>query len=269
MTEQRDWAGMFDGFAESYDQSGVPFFGTIAAGLVDRLAPAVGERALDVGCGRGAATFRLAERVGPTGHVDAIDLAPSMVRLTAQEAVERGHDQVTVTTGDAADPPLDPGYDLVASSLVLFFLADPEDALRRWLRLLAPGGRIGVATFQPVTDTWRAIEEVFDEYAGDPIRGGNGSPDPFDTDAGVEGLFAAAGAGSVRTESVTYPIPFEDAGQWKRWSEGSPMRGLWVRTPVEAHEEILHRVGDILEPTRENGGPARIPVGVRYTLARA
>jgi len=48
---------MFDGIAPSHDQSGVPFFGTIAGGLVDLLAPRPGERVLDVGAGRGAVTL--------------------------------------------------------------------------------------------------------------------------------------------------------------------------------------------------------------------
>ena len=41
------FATMFDLLADSYDQSGVPFFATIAEGLVRRLEPAAGERALE------------------------------------------------------------------------------------------------------------------------------------------------------------------------------------------------------------------------------
>lgn len=270
MTEQPDWPAMFDGLAEHYDQSGVPFFGTIAEGLVNVLAPAPGERALDIGCGRGAATFRLAERVGPSGHVDAIDLAPTMVRLTAREAAERGLDHVTVAEGDASDPPFEPGsYDLVTSSLVLFFLPDPKEAVRRWLRLLVPGGRVGAATFQPLSDTWRGIEDVFAEYAPAPLPLGRDRNGLFDSDRRLERLFSQAGAQEVRTETADYAIPFQDAAQWKRWSQGSPMRGLWLRTPSEAHAEILGRVGEVLDGTRVHGGPARVQVGVRYTLGKA
>lgn len=270
MSQQRDWPAMFDTLAESYDQSGVPFFGPIAEGLVDLLAPEPGERALDIGCGRGAATFRIAERVGHSGHVDAIDLAPTMVRLTAEEAAERRLDHVTVMRGDASDPGLEPGsYDLICSSLVLFFLREPQRAVRRWLRLLVPDGRVGVATFEPVSGTWRAIEAVFDEYAGEPGRSGTGGSDVFDSDRGVEELLRGAGVRAVRTQTSTYAVPFEDATQWKHWSQGSPMRGLWLRTPPEAHQDILRRIAEVLDETRTDGGPARIDVGVRYTLGRA
>jgi SAM-dependent methyltransferase len=237
---------------------------------VDRLAPNAGERALDIGCGRGAVTFRVAERVGTSGHVDAIDLAPGMVRLTGAEARERGLAHVDVQLGDAGDPQLEPGsYDLVASSLVLFFLPDPGAAVRRWLPLLTPGGRLGIATFRPVSGTWRAIIDVFDEYdaarRSTPQTPGT-PPDVFDTDAGVEQLLTSAGACGVRTESATYPIPFEDADQWRRWTLVSPMRGLWRRAPEEAHPEILGRVRELLDATRQDGGPARVDVEVRYTL---
>lgn len=51
---------------------------------------------------------------------------------------------------DARSPGLPPAsFDVVASSLVLFFLQEPVDALRAWTALLVPGGRLGIATFGP------------------------------------------------------------------------------------------------------------------------
>lgn len=103
---QAMFAAAFDKVAPTYDQSGVPFFTTIALGLVDRLQPAAGDQVLDVGCGRGAATFPLATAVGPTGRVHDIDIAPTMVELTTSAARELGLDHVSVAVGDAADPQL-------------------------------------------------------------------------------------------------------------------------------------------------------------------
>jgi protein-L-isoaspartate O-methyltransferase len=62
-------AKIFDGAAPTYDSVGVAWFRPIAERLVHELAPVPGEQALDVGCGRGAVLFPLAEAVGPTGHV--------------------------------------------------------------------------------------------------------------------------------------------------------------------------------------------------------
>ena len=56
-------------------------------------------------------------------------------------------------------------YDVVASSLVLFFLPDPAAALARWVRLLAPGGRIGLTTFGEEHPVWTALERALPALA--------------------------------------------------------------------------------------------------------
>lgn len=259
------WAGMFDTLSSSYDQTGVPFFRTIADGLVAHLAPQPGERAADLGVGRGAATFPLAEAVGPEGRVDGIDVAPGMVERTSADARERGLDHVHLAVGDASDPRLEAGaYDVVASSLVIFFLPEPERALPRWRALLKPGGRLGVTTFRPWHGTWAQIEDLFGEYIDDTGRqGATEMPEVFRTDEGVEGLFRDAGLDDMRTEGATYDIPFGSAEEWRRWSLGTAMRGLWMRSPEDRHEEIMQRVTRLLEDA-----DLRMQVSVRYTLGR-
>lgn len=261
---QKMFAAMFDKLASTYDQSGVPFFATIAQGLVERLRPLPGERALDIGFGRGAATFPLAEAVGPAGRVDGIDIAPAMVELTTTDVRDRGLDHVSLAVGDAADPQVPNGaHDIVCSSLVLFFLADPQSALVRWHSLLAPGGRLGFSTFRPWPATWQRVEDVFAEYlpADSPATK---MPEVFETDEAVEALAVAAGFQDVHTDAVTYPIPFADVEQWRAWSMSTAMRGLWVAAPPEAHPEIVARVERLL-----NDAGGRLDVAIRYTLGRA
>lgn len=257
------YAALFDKLSGVYDQSGVPFFGVIAGGLVDRLQVRPGEHALDIGAGRGAVTFRLAQAVGPTGRVDALDLAPGMVRLLAEDTAHLAH--VHVTTSDAADPrPPSPPYDLVASSLVLFFLDDPVGALERWRALLRPGGRAGITTFQPWWGAWQALSDLYDEFTEDSISQGD---DRYGTDAGVERMLTGAGFSDVRSEHATYVIPFSDVDQWERWSWATPMGGLWRRTRETDHPEILRRATEILEASRDADGRIVLEVGARYTFA--
>jgi ubiquinone/menaquinone biosynthesis C-methylase UbiE len=262
---QAMFAAMFDKLATTYDQSGVPFFTTIAQGLVDRLAPAPGERVVDIGCGRGAATFALAEAVGTTGSVDGLDIAPTMVELTASAARDLGLDHVSVAVGDAADPQLPAGgYDAVCSSLVLFFLADPRQALSQWRALLADGGRLGFSTFRPWPATWQAVEDVFAEHLPADSPPTTRMPEVFETDEGVETLAVDAGFGSVRTEGVTYPIRFADVDQWRTWSMSTAMRGLWMSAPPETHPEIMARVERLLDDA-----DGTLEVAIRYTFGRA
>src|ERR1700694_6211840 len=121
MTQQR-MAKLFNDLADTYDAVGVEFFQPIASGLVMALDPRPGEQALDLGCGRGAVLFPLAAAVGPSGSVTGLDLSPRMVQATADDVGRAGLD-IELLIGDAMAPDLPAGsYDLVASSLVLFFL---------------------------------------------------------------------------------------------------------------------------------------------------
>ncbi len=154
-------AGVFDRAADTYDDVGVPWFRPIADGLVAELAVRPGERVLDVGCGRGAALGPLTRATGARGYALGIDIAPRMVELTARDLADVP--QAEVRVGDARSPALpEASFDVVASSLVLFFLPDPAAALAAWTRLLVPGGRLGVTTFGAQDDRWRAVDALFD-----------------------------------------------------------------------------------------------------------
>ena len=113
-------AEVFDRAAPTYDRVGVAFFSTFGRALVDAAAVRPGESVLDVGCGRGAVLGPAASAVGPTGRAVGVDLAPSMVALTAADLADQPH--VTVAQADAAALPPELGtFDAVVSSLVLFF----------------------------------------------------------------------------------------------------------------------------------------------------
>ncbi|HEX8498607.1 MAG TPA: methyltransferase domain-containing protein, partial [Actinomycetales bacterium] len=208
-------ADVFDRVADTYDGVGVPWFAPIAHALVDELAPAAGERVAELGSGRGAATLLLAEAVGPSGQVDALDLAPRMVELLAAEPVwlvrhllalgpwpwraayldalpaaqrERILQARPAALADAAEPGLAAGsYDVVAASLVLFFLPDPAAAARAWAQLLVPGGRLGVTTFGPLDPLWQRVDALFTPYLPPRLLDArtSGRRGPFADDAGV------------------------------------------------------------------------------------
>ena len=120
------------------------FFGPIAAGLVDALAPEPGEWVADLGCGKGAFLLPAARAVGVRGRAVGVDVSPAMVAAAERAATSKGLDHVAVSMDDAQSPALPLGaFDVVGASLVLFFLPDPEVALEAWRAVMAPGGRLG------------------------------------------------------------------------------------------------------------------------------
>lgn len=262
-------AGVFDRAAATYDAVGVPFFAPIAEGLVAALAPRRGERVLDVGCGRGAVLGPVARAVGPDGWAVGIDLAPEMVRRTAADLADVAW--VEVRVDDASAPAFPAGsFDAVTSSLVLFFLTDPAAALRHWVELLVPGGRLGVTTFGDEDARWREIDAVFEPYLPPQLKDArtSGTTGPFESDSGMEALLADAGLADVRTVRRTVRPTFRDLDHLVEFSWSHGQRVMWEAVPPEQRDTV-HAA--IVDRAAELGlGPAGFTFtqDVRYTLAR-
>ncbi len=128
-------AETFHGPAEAYDR----FVGRYAPSLAEALADFAGvERgmsALDVGCGPGALTAVLAERLGP-GNVRAAE--PSEPFAAACRARVPGV-EVAVAAAEALPFP-DADFDASLSQLVVNFMADAEAGAREMARVTRPGG---------------------------------------------------------------------------------------------------------------------------------
>lgn len=113
--------------------------------VVAALGLAAGDRVADLGAGGGYFTFRLAEAVGESGRVYAVDIDPDMLEYIEETATERGLPQVSTVLGEAADPGLPDGsVDLIFISNTFHHLPERVDYLRNARRSLAPGGRIAV-----------------------------------------------------------------------------------------------------------------------------
>jgi trans-aconitate 2-methyltransferase len=108
------------------------------ASLVDVLAPAAGERVLDLGCGTGHLTARIAEA---GAEVVGIDSSPEMI-----EEARRLFPDIRFEPGDARDFAFDGPFDAVFSNAVLHRVKPPEAAVACVGRALGPGGRF-VAEF--------------------------------------------------------------------------------------------------------------------------
>lgn len=124
--------------------------------LLAGLLPAAPARIADLGCGTGTLALLLAEE----GYaVDGVDFSPEMVaRALAKTAAEP---DVSITEGDAFDPPLEPAtYDVVLCRHVLWALPDPVEALGRWVALLRPEGRLVLVEGSWTTGAGLTAEQV-------------------------------------------------------------------------------------------------------------
>ena len=113
---------------------------------VDGLPIRPGDRVLDLACGDGVYSRWLAERVGDSGSVMAVDLSPAFLEL-AHRALDGDAlaDRIEFVQGDLQHLPIpDDAFDLVWCAQNLYSLPDPVDALRRMERAARPGGLVAV-----------------------------------------------------------------------------------------------------------------------------
>ena len=262
-------AAVFDRAALTYDAVGVAWFTPIAQSLVRALAPAPGQRVLDIGCGRGAALWPLAQAVGPLGEVTGIDLSSAMVEATRGDAQARGLSNVELHVMDAAAPDLPRhSYDVIASSLVLFFLPDPAAALGAWHALLAPGGRMGVSTFEDQDPRWVALDDVFTPYLPPQMLDAraSGRRGPFASDAGVAELLTGAGLVDVETTSTDVTAVFDDPEHWFTWSWSHGQRAMWEAVPEADRAAVRAGANEVLESILALDGRIELTQRVRLTV---
>jgi SAM-dependent methyltransferase len=115
----------------------------------------VGSRVLDVGAGPGYATVDLAEIVGPTGEVVAVERSARYVRATAAACDQRGFRQARVHELDLMTDAI-PARDMDAAwcRWVTCFVSSPQTLVAKIAAALKPGG---VAIFHEYADygSWR------------------------------------------------------------------------------------------------------------------
>lgn len=104
--------------------------------------PRPGQRVLDIGCGFGDTTQRIAGVVGEGGEAIGVDVAPRFIEAARREAVEAAVPNVRFDVADVQTDPLGGPYDLAFSRFGTMFFANPVAALRNVRATLAPGGRL-------------------------------------------------------------------------------------------------------------------------------
>ncbi|TDE42856.1 class I SAM-dependent methyltransferase [Nonomuraea mesophila] len=107
-----------------------------------------GDRVLDVGCGTGYLTRRLAPLVAPGGRVVGVDPAPRMIAYARHRSP--ANCVYLVGEGQSLDIPGGP-FDVVVSSLAVHHIPPEarETAVREMFRVLRPGGRLLIAELRP------------------------------------------------------------------------------------------------------------------------
>lgn len=229
--------------ADFYDRFMGRFSQPLATVFAERSGVTAGQRALDVGCGPGALTGVLIERLG-LYQVEAIDPSPQFVEALAQR-----FPGVQVRAGTAEDLPYaDERFDVALAQLVVHFMTDPVAGLMQMARVTRPGGTVAAAVWDltpgargPVAAFQAAVAETEPEEVASQRRPGGARGELGD-------LFRSAGLREVRESVLTVEVPmasFED--WWEPFLLGSGPAGDYVAALSEqARVDLQERARRLL-----------------------
>ena len=151
----------FNVTADAYDRFMGRFSEPLAARFADLAELEAGQRALDVGCGPGALTAQLADRLG----ADAVAAAdPSASFVAAVRARLPGVDVRCATAEHLPFP--DDSFDLALAQLVVHFMADPVAGISEMARVTRPGGLVAACVWDqaggsgPLAAFWQAVRDI-------------------------------------------------------------------------------------------------------------
>ncbi len=138
--------------------------------FLDRLAelfPAgLGERVIDLGCGPGNVSFRLASRY-PGARVTAVDGARAMLDIARERQRSQQPESTNLTFIQATLPSVDLGrerYSAIVSNSLLHHLHDPAVLWETITGIAQPGGRVYIRDLRR-PDSTQAARSIVDRYA--------------------------------------------------------------------------------------------------------
>jgi SAM-dependent methyltransferase len=233
---------MFDVPAHSYHRFMGRFSEPLAVKFASEAGVRPGQRALDVGCGAGALTGKLVERLG-VGAVCAIDPSGSFVA-----AVRVRFPGVDVRKGTAEQLPFPDGtFDVTLAQLVVHFMADPVAGLAEMVRVTRAGGVVAACVWDhaggtgPLAAFWRAVHDIdpgaADEAALPGARRGH-----------LALLCEAAGLRRTEELSLTVTVWFDTfADWWEPFTLGVGPAGAYVsRLTGDQREALRIRCQELL-----------------------
>jgi SAM-dependent methyltransferase len=136
-------ARQFGAHARQYAVSSAHLTGATRLLLLEHMEPVTDERLLDVGSGPGPLALAFAPYVA---EVTALDPSPEMLHAARLAAGRAGTSNLSAVIGDAHRLPFAAGgFSLVASRACPHHFADIGVAVAEMARVLAPGGRLGIA----------------------------------------------------------------------------------------------------------------------------
>lgn len=242
-------------FTEIYERALVaPLFRPFAEQLVARVALKPGDSVIDVACGTGIVARVAREHLGPDAGIVGVDVAPAML------AVARSVDQtIDWRLGNATSLPVtaDEQFTVLTCHQGLQFMPDKAAVVREMRRVLAPGGRVAIASWCSLEKIPGALElnAVAERHVG-PIVDSRHS---FGDANALTRLLVDGGFSDVEGQTLAHVVQFADGALFARLNAmaviGMSEKGKALSE--EERSELAGRIAtesqDVIARSTQNG----------------
>jgi SAM-dependent methyltransferase len=245
----------------------------VAEVLFSEASPIPGSTVLDIGSGCGATSLMAGGLVGESGSVLGIDLSEPMLEVARRRAVAAGVINTHFMSGDAQTHSFEPeSCDLVVSRFGTMFFADPEAAFINIGQALRPGGRICMATWQPlVANEWLMVPGAALLRHTETLPTGPDGPGMFaqsEPDI-VRAPLDASGFVDVRIEQQTVHFAIgqtlDEAVEYL--SDSGP--GRFLLETIPAGQDRADALADVRDVLVDYMGPSGVQLGGGVLLISA
>ena len=260
---QRWWPKFEDGAA------------AVSERMVELCGAAPGQRVLDVATGIGEPALRLARRVGPTGRVLAIDLAPQMLLLARQRAQAAGLDNIEFREMDMERPELErASFQAATWRWGPMLMRDPVAALVQLRLALARDARLATAVWGSGKDVpFIAIPGDIAERVAGIEKPPPGTPGPLCMGrvGELEAALTSAGFRGIEVEEHEVVLRFESSAEYVQFVQdiSATLRRMLEEGSAEVRERTWSAIGREAERWAVSGGGLVFVNRVRVASARA
>jgi SAM-dependent methyltransferase len=223
--------------AEAYDRFMGRYSSPLAAPFADFAGIAAGRKALDVGCGPGALTTELVDRLG-AASVAAVDPSEPFV-----SAVTNRLPGISAQRAEAESLPFeDDSFDTALAQLVVHFMRDPVAGLKEMRRVTRTDGVVAASVWDhgggqgPLSTYWDAVRQLDPSNVGESTLAGS-------TQRDLTRLFEAAGLDDVEELPLTVDVEHQTFEEWwEPYTLGVGPAGAYVAGLDPERRERLREV---------------------------
>jgi trans-aconitate 2-methyltransferase len=207
-----------------------------------RLAPAAGERILDVGCGTGRLTDEVAQLPGII--VVGLDYSEAMLKQVRRHDPKTNGRLPLYVRGDGAALPFARAFDAVFSAAVFHWIPDHDQLFQSVYEALKPGGRLvaqcgGAGNLDRLYGRARALmaSPLYRDHFS-----GWGDFNHFENVRDTERRLDRAGFTDIDVSLVSSPVRFDSADSFAEFTSAVCLRHHLDRLPVETRPRFVSEI---------------------------